>query len=139
MAVVASLLVIVGIASGGHPLTAGRSSSRATVALMAGFAAVAAVLLAAYALESRRPGSTARRPWSLFDLVLALAVVAGMTAGAYGIGRLGSSGSRTSGPGIPCSRFRNADCRAPVVRQKKPRHRTATSGAPGEKCIVEAV
>jgi hypothetical protein len=105
VAVTMGLLITAGLASRGHPLkgTAWSVSGRTADILMVVAFGIVAALIIALAIESHRPGSTARRQWGVGDVLFALVLVAALAGGSYGLGlvRHPSSGNSPQ-RGAPC-------------------------------------
>jgi len=123
VAVVTGLLVAAAIASHAHPLWGqrGAMSSRTTDILMVIAGAVAAALLSALVIESRRPGSTAPRPWSRSGFLVALAVIAALVFGSYRIRQTRLFGAPTP-PGTSCVQHagKRPDASCPHLRVVAP-------------------
>lgn len=139
VAMTMACLIAAGVASRGRPLsTRGWSASGlATDVLLAATFGLVALLFVVLAVESRRPGSTARRAWGVGDVLFAVVLVAALTAGAYGVGRVFHSSDSSSPNGVSCTAYERAhggsaaSCAggeaAPVAR----RARTTVQRGPG--------
>jgi Domain of unknown function (DUF4129) len=108
--VMMGLLITVGLASRAHPFSPGDSpgSRRTTDLLIVAASALAAALIVALAAESHRPGSRARRPFGVGDVLFALALVAAIAAGSYGLGRLFHRTHSSPPHGVSCVKFEQA-------------------------------
>jgi hypothetical protein len=115
------LLVIAALASRARPLSNGSAISGHTAGmLMIAATVVAAALIIALAIESHRQGSTARRQFGIGGVLFALVLIAAVTAGSYGLGRVFNPSIGSRPRGVLCLTYERArdrptsNCAGPV-------------------------
>ena len=104
------LLIAVAIASRAHPLSSGSwsASGHTNDVLTVGALGLCAALIVLLAVESRRPGSSARRAWGIADVLFALALLAAVAAAAYGLGRAFHPSTQSHLRGEACVKYERA-------------------------------
>jgi hypothetical protein len=103
-----ALLVSAGLVARTQPLASrGSISAHTGNILMVVAALVAAALVVAVAVDSHRADNTARRPWGVGDVLFTLLLIAALTAGSYGLGRVfhPSASASPRNRGIPCTSY----------------------------------
>lgn len=146
-AVMTALLISAGLGARGRPLAShGSISAHAGNVLMVVAALVVAGLVVAFAFESHRAESSARRPWGVGDVFFALLLIAALTAGAYGLGRAFHPSALSRNRGLPCASYEQAHgratskCAGPTPQTVvKPKRHVASTRSPRSWAVIGGI